>query len=92
MQKKSQIYSSVPVDNRYRKTIRTVHSCKSWFLPSIASKIEATLNGKNWLQEELLLRKEFAPRGSKFFPLRVAPILEAIILSFKSSPYGKEAK
>ena len=28
--KKSQIYSRVPVDKRYRKTIRAVLSCKSW--------------------------------------------------------------
>ena len=32
-------------------------------------------------------RKEFAPSGSKFFPLRVAPILEAILgIVFKLFP------
>ena len=36
-------------------------------LPSITSKIGATLKGENLL-----------PTGSKFFPLRVAPILEAM--------------
>ena len=44
-------------------------------MPRITSKIGATLKGKNLLPlRGYSKRKEFAPRGSKFFPLRAAPM------------------
>ena len=47
-------------------------------IPSTAFNTEATLNGRNELPE--------GECGSKFFPLRVAPILEAIHSSLLRAP------
>ena len=68
----------------------TVHSDRHRKLPRKGKNYETQTSQGTERRSDRYKKK--TKQGANFSPLRVAPILEALILSFKSSQYEKKKK